>query len=254
MVVNDDGGSIFSSLEQGAPAHAGSYERLFATPHGVDLAALCAATGTTYPGRVTGPSCAPPSRARRRGSWSWRPSCAATPVVTSTPPSAPSWTHRGPRGPNRAALPGAHNGAVHVALDAGRPRRHVVAVTAIARRLDLPAPILLVAVGVLASYLPFVPEVRLTAEIVLVGLLPPLLYNAALSTSLVDFNTNRRPILVLSVGLVVFTTSASGLLRARDRAGRRAGGRPSRSARSWRRRTRSPRRRSGAGSGCPGRW
>ena len=48
VVVNDDGGSIFSSLEQGAPAHAGSFERLFATPHGVDLAALCAATGTTY--------------------------------------------------------------------------------------------------------------------------------------------------------------------------------------------------------------
>ena len=60
--------------------------------------------------------------------------------------------------------------------------------------------------GVLASYLPFVPEVRLTAEIVLVGLLPPLLYNAALSTSLVDFNANRRPILALSVGLVIFTT------------------------------------------------
>lgn len=48
VVVNDDGGSIFASLEQGAPAHAGSFERLFATPHGVDLAALCAATGTTY--------------------------------------------------------------------------------------------------------------------------------------------------------------------------------------------------------------
>ena len=82
----------------------------------------------------------------------------------------------------------------------------IVTVAAIARRLDLPAPILLVAVGVLASYLPFVPEVRLTPEIVLVGLLPPLLYNAALSTSLVDFNTYRRPILGLSVGLIIFTT------------------------------------------------
>ena len=48
VVVNDDGGSIFASLEQGAPVHAGSFERLFATPHGVDLAALCGATGTTY--------------------------------------------------------------------------------------------------------------------------------------------------------------------------------------------------------------
>ena len=48
VVVNDDGGSIFASLEQGAPAHAASYEQLFGTPHGVDLAALCAATHTPH--------------------------------------------------------------------------------------------------------------------------------------------------------------------------------------------------------------
>jgi 2-succinyl-5-enolpyruvyl-6-hydroxy-3-cyclohexene-1-carboxylate synthase len=48
VVVNDDGGSIFASLEQGAPEYADRYERLFGTPHGVDLAALCAATRTPY--------------------------------------------------------------------------------------------------------------------------------------------------------------------------------------------------------------
>ncbi|WP_244963088.1 thiamine pyrophosphate-dependent enzyme [Nocardioides dongkuii] len=48
VVVNDDGGSIFSMLEQGAEEHAGSFERLFGTPHGVDLAALCAATRTPH--------------------------------------------------------------------------------------------------------------------------------------------------------------------------------------------------------------
>ena len=48
MVVNDDGGSIFSMLEQGAPAYADRFERLFATPHGVDLGALCAATRTPH--------------------------------------------------------------------------------------------------------------------------------------------------------------------------------------------------------------
>jgi 2-succinyl-5-enolpyruvyl-6-hydroxy-3-cyclohexene-1-carboxylate synthase len=52
VVVNDDGGSIFSVLEQGAAAHAASFDRLFGTPHGVDLAALCAATGTPHT-RVT---------------------------------------------------------------------------------------------------------------------------------------------------------------------------------------------------------
>ena len=42
VVVNDDGGSIFSMLEQGAPEHADRFEALFGTPHGVDLASLCA--------------------------------------------------------------------------------------------------------------------------------------------------------------------------------------------------------------------
>jgi len=48
VVVNNDGGAIFSLLEQGDPALASSYERIFGTPHGVDLAALCGATGTPH--------------------------------------------------------------------------------------------------------------------------------------------------------------------------------------------------------------
>ena len=53
VVVNDDGGSIFSLLEQGADEHAASFERLFGTPHGVRLESVCAATRTPYT-RVTG--------------------------------------------------------------------------------------------------------------------------------------------------------------------------------------------------------
>ena len=48
VVVNDDGGSIFASLEQGGEQHAASYDRLFGTPHHVDLASLCAATRTPH--------------------------------------------------------------------------------------------------------------------------------------------------------------------------------------------------------------
>ncbi|WP_261376808.1 cation:proton antiporter, partial [Nocardioides sp. J9] len=86
----------------------------------------------------------------------------------------------------------------------------VLAVTAVAGRTDLPAPLLLVVVGAVASWLPGVPEVRLEPEVVLLGLLPPLLYSAALNTSLVDFAANRKPILLLSVGLVAFTTVGVG--------------------------------------------
>ena len=48
LVLNDVGGGIFSLLEQGAPAHVASFERVFGTPHQVDLAKLCAAHGVPY--------------------------------------------------------------------------------------------------------------------------------------------------------------------------------------------------------------
>lgn len=43
VVANDDGGGIFGVLEQGSAEHAAAFERVFGTPHGTDLAALCAA-------------------------------------------------------------------------------------------------------------------------------------------------------------------------------------------------------------------
>jgi 2-succinyl-5-enolpyruvyl-6-hydroxy-3-cyclohexene-1-carboxylate synthase len=48
VVVNDDGGSIFATLEPGEVRHASSYDKLFGTPHGVDVASLCAATRTPH--------------------------------------------------------------------------------------------------------------------------------------------------------------------------------------------------------------
>jgi Na+/H+ antiporter len=86
----------------------------------------------------------------------------------------------------------------------------VLICTWVAERLDVPAPFLLIAVGVAASYCPGVPDIELSEDIVLFGLLPPLLYAAAQSTSLVDFRANKRSILLLSVGLVAFTTLGIG--------------------------------------------
>jgi len=88
----------------------------------------------------------------------------------------------------------------------------VIVVAGICSKLDLPSPLVLIVVGVVGSYLPFVPDVALEPEVVLFGLLPPLLYAAAIQTSLVDFNANRRAILLLSVGLVAFTTVGVALL------------------------------------------
>lgn len=48
VVVNDDGGSIFTMLEQGAQEYGDRYDRLFGLPHHVDLGALCAATQTPH--------------------------------------------------------------------------------------------------------------------------------------------------------------------------------------------------------------
>jgi Na+/H+ antiporter len=86
----------------------------------------------------------------------------------------------------------------------------VLAATAVSDRLHVPAPLLLIVVGAAASYVPAVPTIHLESEVVLLGLLPPLLYAAAIQTSLVDFNANRGSILRLSVVLVVITTLAVG--------------------------------------------
>ena len=88
----------------------------------------------------------------------------------------------------------------------------VTAVSAVAPRLGLPAPLLLVVIGIGASFLPFIEPFELSPELVLIGLLPPLLYAAAIRTSLVDIKANRRSIGLLAVGLVIFTTALVGLV------------------------------------------
>ncbi len=45
VVSNNDGGAIFGTLEPGEPAHADAFERVFGTPHGVDLGAAVRALG-----------------------------------------------------------------------------------------------------------------------------------------------------------------------------------------------------------------
>jgi Na+/H+ antiporter len=83
---------------------------------------------------------------------------------------------------------------------------------ALADRWQVSAPLLLALIGLAGSYVPVIPDVTLTPEIVLTGLLPPLLYTAAIRTSLIDIKANRRAIISLSVGLVVFSTFVVALV------------------------------------------
>src|SRR3954466_4577056 len=101
---------------------------------------------------------------------------------------------------------------MHPALDILALVAVVGFVAGIARRLSWSEPLLLVAVGIGLSFVPHFLEIELTPDLVLFGLLPPLLYAAAIRTSLVDFKANRRAILLLSVGLVIFSTFVVGVV------------------------------------------
>jgi monovalent cation/hydrogen antiporter len=88
----------------------------------------------------------------------------------------------------------------------------VLAVTALANRIRFSAPLLLMLVGIGLSFLPYIYIPELTSELVLFGFLPPLLYAAAIRTSVIDFRANRRSIAQLSVLLVVVTALGVGLI------------------------------------------
>jgi CPA1 family monovalent cation:H+ antiporter len=67
-------------------------------------------------------------------------------------------------------------------------------------------------VGIGLSFLPLIHVPELSSELVLVGFLPPLLYAAAIRTSVIDFRANRRSIAQLSVLLVLVTALGVGLI------------------------------------------
>jgi Na+/H+ antiporter len=88
----------------------------------------------------------------------------------------------------------------------------IVVVSAMARRLGVLSPILLVVAGITLSFVDPVPAVGVDPELILIGVLPPLLYVAAIETSVPAFRYNLRPILLLAVGLVLFTAACVGFV------------------------------------------
>lgn len=88
----------------------------------------------------------------------------------------------------------------------------IVVVAAVCDRIGWPPPLVLVVIGVLLSVAPFIPEYEFNPEVVLLGILPPLLYSAAYNTSFIDFRNKKGTIASLSVGLVIATTLTVGLV------------------------------------------
>ncbi len=86
----------------------------------------------------------------------------------------------------------------------------VAALALLARKISIPYPILLVLGGVGLALIPGIPTMRLEPDLIFVIFLPPLLFPAALFTSWRDFHANLRPISLLAVGLVLFTTVSVG--------------------------------------------
>jgi Na+/H+ antiporter len=82
----------------------------------------------------------------------------------------------------------------------------VAAMLAVAPTLRIPFPILLVLGGLAIGLAPGMPNVELRPELIFFGVLPPLLYSMAFFTSLRDLRASVRPIGLLAIGLVVFTT------------------------------------------------
>jgi Na+/H+ antiporter len=86
----------------------------------------------------------------------------------------------------------------------------VTAAVAVAEnRLRVPGAILLVITGVVLSLIPGLPSVELAPELVLLLVLPPLIYSSGVAMSWCEFKFNLRPISLLALGCVVFTTLAT---------------------------------------------
>src|SRR4051812_43316014 len=88
----------------------------------------------------------------------------------------------------------------------------VAGLALLSRKVPVPYPIMLILGGLILAFIPGLPRVQLHPELVFLIFLPPLLYPAAIFTPWRDFRANLRPITLLAVGLVLFTTVVVGYL------------------------------------------
>lgn len=84
----------------------------------------------------------------------------------------------------------------------------VTALAEVTDKIRVPYPILLVIAGIVIGIIPGMPSISLDPEVVFLVFLPPVLYSAAWNTSWPDFRAAKRPITLLAIGCVIFTTCA----------------------------------------------
>ncbi|MBW9094894.1 sodium:proton antiporter [Microbacterium jejuense] len=84
--------------------------------------------------------------------------------------------------------------------------------TAIAPKVRIAGPLILVVVGVIVGLLPFVDMPEIDPEWILIGVLPPLLYSAAVAIPAIEFRRDFGPIAGLAFVLVLISSVALGLL------------------------------------------
>ncbi len=84
----------------------------------------------------------------------------------------------------------------------------VTLLAVLSKNWTIPYPTIMVLTGLVVSFVPGLPTVQLTPEIVFLMFLPPLLYGAAWNTSWSEFKKNVYPISMLAIGMVLATTVA----------------------------------------------
>lgn len=82
----------------------------------------------------------------------------------------------------------------------------VTALAQVTDKVRIPYPILLVLAGIAIGVIPGLPSITLDPDVVFLVFLPPVLYAAAWNTSWPDFKESIRPISLLAIGCVLFTT------------------------------------------------
>src|SRR4051812_48707800 len=87
----------------------------------------------------------------------------------------------------------------------------VAGLSALARLLSVPYPIMLVLGGAVAGFVPGLPEIKLDPEVVLVVFLPPLLYGSSIYADFNGFRANLRSLTLNAVALVLVTMCAVAL-------------------------------------------